>query len=107
MDPHTVVYTFGGRLTTRGVRCDDENLVARPAEMLDHPKHRVGDAVDIREERLCNDCNAHIKMLPAGTVAEVSGGDTTRKNLTQREYWVRLLTCGYRARWRQSWLSWH
>ncbi|MDR7288544.1 hypothetical protein J2S38_001607 [Mycolicibacterium senegalense] len=46
--------------------------------MLDHPKHRVGDAVDIREEGLCNDCNAHTRMVAAAPVAEVASGDTTR-----------------------------
>lgn len=78
MHPHTLMHTFGRRLTPRGVRGDDEYLVAGAAEMLDHPKHRVGDAVDIREEGLCNDRNAHTKMVPAAPVPEVASGDTTR-----------------------------
>ena len=41
-----------------GSKSDWETL--RPAaEMLDHPKHRVGNAVDIREEGLRDDRNAH------------------------------------------------
>jgi hypothetical protein len=55
--------------------------VTGAAEMLDHPKHRVGDAVDIREERLCDDCNAHTKSVPSVTVAKVATGHTTRKLL--------------------------
>ncbi len=46
----SVVDLVGGWLAARGVRGDDEGLVTGAAEMLDHPKHRVGDAVDIREE---------------------------------------------------------
>jgi hypothetical protein len=50
VDANPIVDAVGGWLAARGVRGDDENLVARAAEMLDHPKHRVGDTVDIREE---------------------------------------------------------
>jgi hypothetical protein len=49
--------------------------------MLEHPEHRVGDAVDIREERLCDDCNAHAMTVPSTAVAKVATGHTTRKNL--------------------------
>jgi hypothetical protein len=49
--------------------------------MLDHPKHRVGDAVDIREEGLCDDCNAHTTTVPSTAVPKVAAGHTTRKNL--------------------------
>lgn len=59
MDAHAVVHAVRRRLTVRGVGRDDEHLVARPAEMLDDPKDGVGDSVDIREERLRDDCNAH------------------------------------------------
>jgi hypothetical protein len=55
--------------------------VTGAAEMLDHPKHRVGDAVDIREEGLCDDRNAHVKSVPSVAVAKVANGHTTRKNL--------------------------
>lgn len=78
MHTDPVMHTFGRRLAARGVRSDDEDLVTGATEMLDHPKHRVGDAVDIREEGLCNDCNAHTWMVSAGPVAEVASGDTTR-----------------------------
>ena len=71
------------RLAARCVGCDDEDFVTGAAEMLDHPKHRVGDAVDIREERLCDDCNAHTKIVSAMAVSKVAGRDTTRKNLVQ------------------------
>jgi hypothetical protein len=55
--------------------------VTGAAEMLDHPKHRVGDAVDIREERLCDDCNAHATTVPSVLVVKVALGHTTRKLL--------------------------
>lgn len=78
MHPDPVMNAVGRRLAPRRVRGDDEYLVSGAAEMLDHPKHRVGDAVDIREEGLCNDCNAHTWMVAAAPVAEVAAGDTTR-----------------------------
>ena len=80
MHPDSLVHLVGRRLTPRRVRGNDEGLVTRAAEMLDHPKHRVGDAVDIREERLCDDCNAHTKIVPSATFAKVACGDTTRKD---------------------------
>jgi hypothetical protein len=69
------------RLAPRRVRGDDEDFVTVMAEMLHHPKHRVGDAVDIREERLCDDRNAHTTMVASATVGKVASGDTTRKVL--------------------------
>jgi hypothetical protein len=80
MHADSVVNTVGRWLAPRRVRGDDENFVASATEMLDHPKHRVGDAVDIREETLCDDCNAHTKIVPATTFTKVACGDTTRKN---------------------------
>ena len=81
MDPDAVVNLVGWRLATRSIRGDDESLVTGAPQMLDHPKHRVGDAVDIREERLCDDRNAHAKSIPSAAVAKVAIGHTTRKNL--------------------------
>jgi hypothetical protein len=51
------------------------------AEMLHHPEHRVGDAVDIREEGLCDYRNAHTKMVASASVGRVASGNTTRKVL--------------------------
>ena len=51
------------------------------SQVLEHPKHRVGDAVDIREEGLCDDRNAHTKMVSRTTVAKVATENTTRKVL--------------------------
>jgi hypothetical protein len=81
VDADPVVNLVGGRPAAWVVRGDDESLVSRSAEMLDHPKHRVRNAVDIREERLCDDCNAHATTVPSATVAKVATGHTTRKNL--------------------------
>jgi hypothetical protein len=81
MYPDSVMNSLGRRLAPRRVRGDDDDLMTSAAEMLDHPKHRVGDAVDIREEGLCDDRNAHTKSVPSAAVAKVANGHTTRKNL--------------------------
>src|SRR4051812_33329996 len=81
MHADAVMNPVGWRFTARGVGRDDQGLVTGAAEMLDHPKHRVGDAVDIREEGLCDDRNAHTKSVPSAAVAKVANGHTTRKNL--------------------------
>jgi hypothetical protein len=81
VNPDAVENLVGGWLAARSVRGDDEGLVTGAAEMLDHPKHRVGDPVDIREEGLCDDRNAHAKSVPSSAVAKVATGHTTRKNL--------------------------
>src|SRR5262249_36861224 len=81
VNPDAVVNLVGRWLAARGVRRDDQGLMTGAAEMLDHPKHRVGYAVDIREERLCDDCNAHAKSVPSTPVVKVASRHTTRKNL--------------------------
>jgi len=73
--------SVGRWLAPRCVRSNDDDFVTGVAEMLDHPKHRVGDAVDIREEGLCDDRNPHVKSVPSAPVAKVANGHTTRKNL--------------------------
>ena len=50
MDADALVHAVGRGFPAGGVRGDDEDLVTGTAEMLHHPKHRVGDTVDIREE---------------------------------------------------------
>lgn len=62
----------GGRVSSRRVGGDDENLVAGAPEMLDDPQHRVGDTVDVRQERLGDDRNAHTGMVAAVDGAEVA-----------------------------------
>lgn len=81
MHPDSVVDPLGGCLARWRIGGDDECFVAGSAEMLDDPKHRIADAVDIREERLRDDCNAHTMIVPAATFAKVACGDTTRENL--------------------------
>jgi hypothetical protein len=81
MDADAVVNLLGRRFAPRRVRGDDEDFVTGAAEVLDHPKHRVGDAVDIREETLCDDCNAHTKRVSSTTFAKVACRDTTREKL--------------------------
>ena len=81
MNPDPLVHPVRRRLATRCVRGDDEDFMTVVAEVLDHPKHRVGDAVDIREEGLCDDRNAHTTMVASTAVGKVASGDTTRKVL--------------------------
>jgi hypothetical protein len=81
VDTDAVVNAVGGGLAARCVRGDDEDFVAVMAEVLHHPKHRVGDAVDIREEGLCDDRNAHTKIVASTAVGRVASGDTTREVL--------------------------
>src|SRR5271168_2896937 len=47
--------------------------------MLEHPDHRVADAVDMREERFCDDGNAHTITVTALIVAKVADGHTGRE----------------------------
>ena len=107
VNPDAVVNLVGRRLAARGVRGDDECLVTGAAEMLDHPKHRVGDAVDIREEGLCDDRNAHAKSVPSAAVAQgcIRAYDTQKPRANDRpvgepgfEYRAHKegrLTCGF------------
>jgi hypothetical protein len=81
MHTDTVVDPVRRRLTARCIGGDDKDFVTVVAEVLDDPKHRVGDAVDIREETLCDDRNAHTKMVSPCAVDKVASGDTTRKVL--------------------------
>ena len=71
---NTIVHPVRRRLPARRVRRDDQHLVSGAAQMLDHPKHRVGDAVDIREEGFGNDCNAHALTVAAAVVQSVAYG---------------------------------
>ena len=84
MDANAIVNTVRRRLTSRCVGGDDNDFMTVVAEVLDHPKHRVGDAVDIREETLCDDRNAHTKRVTSRTVEKVACGDTTRKVLVRK-----------------------
>jgi len=81
MNSDTFVDPVRRRLAARRVRGDDKDLVAVTAEMLHHTKHRVGDAVDIREEGLCDDRNAHTEMVASAAVGKVAPRDTTREVL--------------------------
>jgi hypothetical protein len=81
VNPDTVVDAVGGRFSSRAVRGDDKDLVTVETEMLHHPQHRVGDAVDIREEGLCDDRNAHTRRVTSAAVGKVASGDTTREVL--------------------------
>lgn len=79
MDPDAVVNPLGWIVAAGIVRGDDEHLVSGTAEMLEYPENRVGDAVDIREERFCDDRNAHTDSVAAVPVREVARRDTTHE----------------------------
>ena len=84
MHADTLVNPVSRRVAARCVGGDDEDFVTVVAEVLDHPKHRIGDAVDIREEGLCDDRNAHTKIVSSRAVDKVASGDTTRKVLVPK-----------------------
>ena len=69
----TPSWTRSGRRFARGrVGGDDEGFVTGAAQMLEHPDHRVADAVDIREEGLRDDRNAHTTTVSASAVDKVA-----------------------------------
>ena len=49
--------------------------------MLHHSKHGAGDAVDVGEEGLGDDRNAHTTMVASAAVGKVACTDTTREVL--------------------------
>ena len=68
------------RLSPRSVRGDHEAFVSGAAQMLEHSKHGIGDTVDIREEGLCDDRNAHTVIVPAASVVKVAARGWTHEN---------------------------
>jgi len=79
MHPDSVVNPLCGWLAARSIGGDNQDFVTGVTEVLDYPKHRVGDAVDIREERLCDDRNAHNQIVPSAADAKVANRDMTRE----------------------------
>jgi hypothetical protein len=53
--------------------------VTGSAQMLEYPNHRVADAIDMREERFCDDRNAHTTTVAASPVDKVADGHTGRE----------------------------
>ncbi len=51
--------------TRAGRGRDDERFVATLSQMLQHPADRVGHAVDVRQERLGDHCDAHDITVPS------------------------------------------
>ncbi|BBY04203.1 hypothetical protein MSEO_47020 [Mycobacterium seoulense] len=72
MHADSVVDAIRGGRTGRGVRGDDEGFVTGPAQVLEHPDHRVADTVDFRQERFGDDGNAHNTTVSAPTFEKVS-----------------------------------
>ncbi|GKU33373.1 hypothetical protein NJB14197_36940 [Mycobacterium montefiorense] len=70
---------LGGRFAGRGVGSDDQSFVAGSAQMLQHSNYRVTDTVDMWQERLCDDRNAHKTTMSELPVDKVADGHTGRK----------------------------
>ncbi|SLC93266.1 Uncharacterised protein [Mycobacteroides abscessus subsp. massiliense] len=64
---HSGVLGRGGSLSARGVGRDDDGLVPGATKVLQHPQHRVGHSVDVRQERLGDDHDAHIDSMSGST----------------------------------------
>jgi hypothetical protein len=47
--------------------------------MLENAEHRIRDAVDIGQERFCDDRNSHADIVSRGPDRKVACGNTTRK----------------------------
>ncbi|BCI79810.1 hypothetical protein MTY66_14350 [Mycolicibacterium sp. TY66] len=54
--------------------------MAVPVEVLQHPEHRIGDAVDIREKGLRHDRNSHTCRLAAQPDRQVTVRGTRRED---------------------------
>jgi hypothetical protein len=79
MHPNSLVNSICAGLSRWIVGSDDESLVTGSVEMLEHPEHRVADTIDMREERFCDDGNAHTLTVAALIVAKVADGHTGRE----------------------------
>ena len=79
MHPDTVTESIGGVLPARSIRRYDEGFVTGPAQVLQHPDHRVADAVDVREKGLGDNRYAHTITVSAPAVDMVTDADTVCK----------------------------
>ena len=77
MHPDAVMDSLRTRFTRRIVRCDDEGFVAGSTQMLENPDHRVADTIDLREEGLGDDRNAHNTRVAVPAVDKVAYGHTS------------------------------
>ena len=82
--PDTVVDPIGGRLARRGVGRDDKGFMTGAAQVLEHPDHRVADAVDVREKGLRDNRYSHTITVSASPVDMVTDGHTSTRTLMQR-----------------------
>jgi hypothetical protein len=80
VNTHAVVEPIRRRLAARCVGRDHEDFVTVAAEVLDDPKHRIGDAVDIREKGLRHDRNSHTCRLAAQPDRQVTDRGTRRED---------------------------
>lgn len=76
MNSHSVVNACGGWLSAGVVRSDDERFVAGAAQMLKHPQYRVGDSIDVGQERFRDDGDSHDIRFASVGVDEVACRDT-------------------------------
>lgn len=71
MHRNTEMLRRRGSTPRNGVRCHDDRFVTCPIEVLENPQHRVGDAVDVREEGFRDDGYSHHATMNAPLVGEV------------------------------------
>jgi hypothetical protein len=76
MHSDTVVDAVRRWLAGRSVGCDHEGLVTGSTEMLQHPDHRVADAVDVREKGLGDNRYTHATTVTAPPVDMVTDWHT-------------------------------
>ena len=73
----TVVDPISRGLARRSVGCDDEGFVTGAAQVLEHPNHRVADAVDVREKRFRDNRYSHTITVSVSLVDMVTYGHTS------------------------------
>ena len=74
------MHAVGGRLTTGRIGRDHQGFMTGAAQMFEHPEHRVGDTVDVREKTLGDDSNAHLTMMSAPPCGKVAGRQTAHED---------------------------
>ena len=72
MDSDAVVNSFRRGFARRVIGCDNKGFVTCSAQMREYPKNRVADTIDVGEEGLGDDRNAHVTIVPAPAVDKVS-----------------------------------
>ena len=76
MNSDAVVNSFRPGFAGRVIGCDNKGFVTCSAQMLEYPKNRVADTIDLGEEGFGDDRNAHVTTVSEPAVDKVSCGHT-------------------------------